>query len=255
MLKYFYGGYMQINKFKKIGKNKYKIYFDNTELVLYEDIILKYELLLKKDIDVFLIDKIIDENRYYDAYELALSYIEIKLRNRKEIKDYLYKKGFDDNIISFVIEKLDKLNLLNDIKYIEAFINDKITLSMDGPYKIKRLLLEFDLSEINIDNYLNTIDKDIWEEKLDKIISKKKNIMKNKSYYVFITKIKNDLYNMGYDKEMIDSKLSNIKYESNAIDKDYEKAKKKYKDDKNKLIQFLLRKGYSYDEIINKYNN
>ena len=246
---------MQINKFKKIGKNKYKIYFDNTELVLYEDIILKYELLLKKDIDVFLIDKIIDENRYYDAYELALSYIEIKLRNRKEIKDYLYKKGFDDNIISFVIEKLDKLNLLNDIKYIEAFINDKITLSMDGPYKIKRLLLEFDLSEINIDNYLNTIDKDIWEEKLDKIISKKKNIMKNKSYYVFITKIKNDLYNMGYDKEMIDSKLSNIKYESNAIDKDYEKAKKKYKDDKNKLIQFLLRKGYSYDEIINKYNN
>lgn len=246
---------MQINKFKKIGKNKYKIYFDNTELVLYEDIILKYELLLKKDIDVFLIDKIIDENNYYDAYELALSYIEIKLRNRKEIKDYLYKKGFDDNIISFVIEKLDKLNLLNDIKYIEAFINDKITLSMDGPYKIKRLLLEFDLSEINIDNYLNTIDKDIWEEKLDKIISKKKNIMKNKSYYVFITKIKNDLYNMGYDKEMIDNKLSNIKYESNAIDKDYEKAKKKYKDDKNKLIQFLLRKGYSYDEILNKYNN
>lgn len=246
---------MQINKFKKIGKNKYKIYFDNTELVLYEDIILKYELLLKKDINVFLIDKIIDENRCYDAYELALSYIEIKLRNRKEIKDYLYKKGFDDNIISFVIEKLDKLDLLNDIKYIEAFINDKITLSMDGPYKIKRLLLEFDLSEINIDNYLNTIDKDIWEEKLDKIISKKKNIMKNKSYYVFITKIKNDLYNMGYDKEMIDNKLSNIKYESNAIDKDYEKAKKKYKDDKNKLIQFLLRKGYSYDEILNKYNN
>lgn len=246
---------MQINKFKKIGKNKYKIYFDNTELVLYEDIILKYELLLKKDIDVFLIDKIIDENRYYDAYELALSYIEIKLRNRKEIKDYLYKKGFDDNIISFVIEKLDKLNLLNDTKYIEAFINDKITLSMDGPYKIKRLLLEFDLSEIDIDNYLNTIDKDIWEEKLDKIINKKKNIMKNKSYYVFITKIKNDLYNTGYDKEMIDSKLSNIKYESNAIDKDYEKAKKKYKDDKNKLIQFLLRKGYSYDEIINKCNN
>lgn len=246
---------MQINKFKKIGKNKYKIYFDNTELVLYEDIILKYELLLKKDIDVFLIDKIINENNYYDAYELALSYIEIKLRNRKEIKDYLYKKGFDDNIISFVIEKLDKLNLLNDIKYIEAFINDKITLSMDGPYKIKRLLLEFDLSEINIDNYLNTIDNDIWEEKLDKIINKKKNIMKNKSYYVFITKIKNDLYNMGYDKEMIDSKLSNIKYESNAIDKDYEKAKKKYKDDKNKLIQFLLRKGYSYEEILNKYNN
>lgn len=246
---------MQINKFKKMGKNKYKIYFDNTELVLYEDIILKYDLLLKKDIDVFLIDKIVDENKYYDAYELALNYIEIKLRNRKEITNYLSKRGFEDNIISFVIDKLNNLNLLNDIKYIEAFVNDKITLSMDGPFKIKRLLLDYELNESDIDNYLNKIDNNIWEDKIDKLINKKKSLMKNKSFYVFITKLKNDLYNMGYDKELIDSKLSNIEYNSDAIDKDYEKALKKYKDDRNKLIQYMLRKGYSYDEIISKCNN
>ena len=85
--------YMRINKFKKVGKNKYKIFLDTTELTLYEDIILKYDLLLKKDISLESIDKLIDENSYYDAYNMALNYIEIKLRNRKEIVEYLKKNN------------------------------------------------------------------------------------------------------------------------------------------------------------------
>ena len=31
---------MKINKFKKVGTNKYKIYFDNEILTVYEDFIL-----------------------------------------------------------------------------------------------------------------------------------------------------------------------------------------------------------------------
>lgn len=246
---------MKINKYKKIGKNKYKVYFDNTDIILYEDIILKYELLIKSDIDVYLLDEIIEENKLYDAYNLVLNYIEIKQRCRKEINDYLNKREFDDKTINFVFEKLDSLNLLNDKKYIESYINDKVNLTTDGPFKIKRSLLELNMDEEYIDEYLNTIDDDVWLNKLDKLIDKKKNLMNNKSYYMFINKIKNDLYNLGYDKDMIDNKLSNISYESNAIDKDYEKAYKKYKDDKNKLIGYLLRRGYTYEEVLSKINN
>ena len=54
---------------------------------------------------------------------------------------------------------------------------------------------------------------------------------------------------------MIDNILSDIKYESNALEKDFNSALKKYKDDKNKLINYLLRKGYSYDEINTKLKN
>ena len=73
--------------------------------------------------------------------------------------------------------------------------------------------------------------------------------MKSKSYYMFITKMKNDLYNLGYEKDMIENALSNIEYESDALEKDYNKAFRKYSNDKTKLINSLLRKGYSYDEI------
>ena len=53
---------MKINKFKKVGTNKYKIYFDNDILTVYEDIILKYNLLYKKDIDDDLLHEINKDN-------------------------------------------------------------------------------------------------------------------------------------------------------------------------------------------------
>jgi len=241
---------MKVNKFKKVGKNKYKVFFDNTDLTLFEDIILKYELLTRSDIDAHLIDEIIEENRWYEAYDMALSYIEVKMRNKKEIIKYLEKKLYSEQIINNVINKLNDLNLLNEKEYIKAYINDKVNLSNEGPYKIKNELLELDFNENDIDEYLYTISDKIWEDKLVKIINKKKNIMKSKSYYMFINKIKNDLYNLGYDKDMINEKLSNIEYESDAINKDFEKCNRKFKGDKNKIINSLLRKGYSYDEIL-----
>ena len=244
---------MKINKFKKVGKNKYKIFFDNTDITLHEDVILKYDLLIRNDIDIDKLDKIIEENRYYDVYECALNYIEIKMRNKKELIKYLAGKGYDESLINKVIEKLEELGLLNNKSYITAYINDKVNLSNDGPYKIKNSLLDLEFDENDIDNYLNTIESEIWKENLSKIINKKKNIMKSKSYYMFITKMKNDLYNLGYDKEMIESELSKITYESNAIDKDFEKSYKKFNGDKTKITNSLLRKGYSYEEINSKF--
>ena len=243
---------MQINKFKKIGNNKYKIIFDNTELVLYEDIILKYNLLIKKEVNEKLIDEIINENNYYSAYDKSLSYIESKLRTKKEIIEYLKRLGYDNKYIDYSIDKLNKLGLLNDKLYVNSYINDKINLSLDGPYKIKNNLMNLEIDENVIDEYLNKIDDDIWNKRVDKIIDKKKSVMNSKSYYMFVNKMKNDLYNLGYSKELIDNKINNIKYESNALEKDFNKAIKKY-NDKNKIINYLMRKGYSYDEILNEY--
>lgn len=244
---------MQINKFKKVGKSKYKIVFDNTDITLYEDVILKYDLLLKKNIDVDLLEQIIEENKLYEAYHVALSYIEIKMRNKKEIIKYLNNKGFSNEQIDYAINKLEELNLLNNSSYIKAYINDKINLSNDGPFKIRNTLIELDFDEVEIDNYLNSFGEEVWSSKIEKIINKKKSLMKSKSEYMFISKISNDLYNMGYSKDMIDKYLSCINYESNAIDKDFEKAFRKFKGDKNKVISSLLRKGYSYDSINSKF--
>lgn len=240
---------MKIDRLVKTGKNKYKVYFDNSEVTLFEDVILNNDLLLKKDIDLELLDKVIEDNKYYEAYYLSLGYIDIKMRNKNEITKYLKKKDFSNKIIDFTITKLTNLGLLNDNKYIEAFINDKINLSNDGPYKIKRLLLDIDYKEEVIDEYLNKIDSSIWKDKISHIISKKTKSLKNNSYYMFINKMKSYLFDLGYETELIELELSKVNYDNSSIEKEYKKASIKYKTDKNKIYNYLLRKGYGYDEI------
>ena len=77
---------MKINKFKKVGTNKYKIYFDNDILTVYEDVILKYNLLYKKDIDDDLLHEINKDNFKASIYDTAIKYISIRMRSVKELR-------------------------------------------------------------------------------------------------------------------------------------------------------------------------
>lgn len=220
---------MKIISYKKTSRGRYIITLDNNKLTLYEDVILNNNLLFQKDITLELLEKVMNENNYYEAYDLSLSYIETKLRTESEIISYLEKKGFTKNIIDDTIKKLKESNLINEKLYIEAYTNDKINLSSYGPFKIKRNLLDLGLSEEEIDAYLDTISSEVWKSKLDKIISKKVSLMKNKSAYMIKNKLKVDLFNLGYDRNMIDSLLISINLnDEDAIKKEMSKAYDKY---------------------------
>ncbi len=247
---------MKIIKFKKMSKSKYKVFFDNKELIIYEEVILKNNLLRKKDISIELLELIMEENKYYEIYDLSLSYLEIKMRTEKELYKYLSQKGFYELLINDVINRLKSENLINEEKYISAYINDKIVLSKDGPYKIKRNLLELELNEYLIDTYLEKIDDEIWLAKLDKIIKKRLNTMKTKSSNMIKNKLKEELFNLGYDKNQIDYSLDKINNNDfDSLKKEYDKAfnkySKKYKDSmlNTQIKSYLFRKGFELDDI------
>lgn len=247
---------MKIISYKKTSRGRYIITLDNNKLTLYEDVILNNNLLFQKDITLELLEKVMNENNYYKAYDLSLSYIETKLRTESEIISYLEKKGFTKNIIDDTIKKLKESNLINEKLYIEAYTNDKINLSSYGPFKIKRNLLDLGLSEEEIDAYLDTISSEVWKSKLDKIISKKVSLMKNKSAYMIKNKLKVDLFNLGYDRNMIDSLLISINLnDEDAIKKEmskaYDKYSKKYEGEqlKRQIKNYLYKKGFITSDI------
>lgn len=249
---------MKILKFKKIGRSKYQVFFDNDELILFEDVILKYNLLSKKDISLDLLNKILEDNTFYEIYSYALYYIDIKMRNEKELTEYLKRKNYDESVISEVIKRLKEEGLIDDKKYVKAYINDKINLSLYGPFKIKNELLKSNIEESVIDDYLNTIEEDVWLEKINKIIDKKVKSNKKLSNNYLKKKIGDDLYYLGYDREMFGSLLENINInEEKTLEIEYQKAYKKYKNkyngDKLKKVirEYLIRKGFSYENINN----
>ena len=251
----------KISKIKK-SNNKYTIILsDNSSLSFYSDTLIKYNLLKPRVISDKELEEVINYNNYIEAYNKALTYISYKQRTKKEIKDKLCNYSID--VIDKVIKKLDELCLLDEKKYIEAFINDQINLGNKGPFYIKKELKKLNINIDYIDEILNNIKEDVWIEKVKKIVDKKINTNKKLSKESLLLKIKNDLILLGYSKNIIDKVLSNIIIEEDneviemAFDKEYNRLSKKYKDKElEKKVKYnLYKKGFSLErieEILNK---
>lgn len=204
---------IKIIKYKKENNGKYKLFLeDGSTIDTYEDVILKNNLLYKKDIDDSLYNIIMNDNVYEEAYSKSINYIGIRLRSINEMKVYLKSKKYSEEVINIIIERLIKNNLLNDTIFTQAFINDKLNFTTMGPYKI-----ELELKKHNIDNNIiskciSTIDEDIIYEKINKLITKF--IKSNKKYKGFMlkNKIYTNLINLGYSSSMILEVLNNYEF-------------------------------------------
>lgn len=249
---------MKIIKFKKLKNGQYKLILETKEEILtFENVILKNDLLIHPEVDEEIYDKILEDNKEEEAYNTLLKYLSHHLRSRKECEIYLEKKNYSSHIISSMIEKFQSQGYLNDERYIQAYINDKMSFSSLGPYKIRQELLKQVKDEKMIDKYINNLDLELIGEKLDKIITK---LIKNnhqKSGSVLKNKIYQYLVTLGYPKEMIVSSLNKHTFPVNKqnLQNDYQKLLKKYQnkydDDKLKYVisQKLLLKGYTKNEI------
>ena len=249
---------MKINKFKKIGSNKYKIYFDNESLIVYEDVILKYNLLYKKDIDNDLLIEINKENYKSSIYDVSIKYISVRMRSKKELEEYLKKKKYDQKDIEETIKRLQSQDLLNDEKFAKSYINDKLYLTNYGLTKIKNDLLKIGVEEYIIDAIVNNIDLQVINDKLSKIIDKELKINSKLPTNKLNNKIINRCINIDYNYEDILNILNDKNIEGNSnIEYDYKKIYEKYKNkyDEYKLNAVikskLYQKGYTIDEINN----
>ena len=241
---------MKIEKYKYLGNGKYKVIIDNENYIIYEDIILKYNILGKDNINQKDLDLYLKDNEFFEAYYKAVSYINIKLRCTSEIEKYL-KKGYSSKTVEDVVNKLKKDGYLNESIYVEAFINDQINLKTVGPLKIKNDLLTLKLSETVIDNYLNNYTSDLQREKIIKVIEKELHLNKNKSSFMIKNKIMKSLMDKGFYRDDIVDCLENYDIDDHdAYEAEYKKLKKrlssKYSDREleYKIREKLYQKGF-----------
>ncbi|MBQ9023872.1 MAG: RecX family transcriptional regulator [Bacilli bacterium] len=219
---------MKIIKYKRLSNDKYKVYLDdNQNIILHENIILKYDLLIKKEITD--LNQIIKDNNNYLVYDISLKYISTKMRSENELRMYLKKKEIDNKLINDTINKLKQNGYINDRQYAKYFIMDKINLNKYGPNKIKTELLKLKIDKDIIEEELQNINKTDILNNLESIIDK--SIKSNKSYAgdVLKQRILSNLINKGYKKEDILNILSTKDLSNNQLyEKEYTKLYKKY---------------------------
>lgn len=244
---------MHINKFTKSKNGMYIILLDNNVKVkIHEDLILKYNLLIIKNLDEETLEKIRIENMTYEIYEVALKYINIKLRSRDELSKYLLKKGYSSSLIDDVIIKLTSQGYMSDKVYVTSFIHDKLLMSNYGPNKIIGELTSLGIDDNLILENMNVYTSEIELERANKIVSKMIKTNHNKGSMVLKNKIYNQLINLGYNTDIISKTLNGKKLVDEDIykkeyDKLYKQLSKKYSGSEleYRLKQKLYQKGFN----------
>lgn len=247
---------MEIVKFKKNKDNSYMVIFDNElSLKLYDDVIIKYNLLSNKVLDDELLAEITDYNDFLNGYYKAIKYIMKKLRSEKEVYTFLEKLEIKSSDIEKLIDKLKHDGYINQNNYIKAYINDQINLTLNGPDKIRNNLIKLGFEEIEITDYLNNFD-DIWIDRIKKLLDKKIKVNKNLGKNKLKNKLLIDLVNMGYKKYDIMYLLDKIEINEDEVlkielSKAYRKYSKKYEGDnlQYKVRDYLYRKGFDLTNI------
>lgn len=160
------------------------------------------------------IENLEQQSEFGKLYALALNYCLMRPHSKKEISDYLWKKT----------------------------LNRKLKNRKTGEFYEKK-----GVSKISVEQVLNRLieKKYIDDEKFAKFWVENRNQRKGSS----IKKLKSELFSKGVSLDIIEQVLS----ESNRNDEDeiqkiIAKKAKKYTDEQ-KLIAYLARQGFSFDEI------
>ncbi len=254
---------------QKKNENRVNIFIDgefsfscSSELVYY------HKLHKGRVIEIEDFEKVISEDNYIRGKNVSLKYIERTLKTEAQIREYLVKKEFDENTIDRVINFLKEYKFIDDYYYTKAFINTNI--KSWGKNKIIYNLKSKGIDDDIINRVINelpmeseiTIALSLAEKKLKLLCNKENSKIK------ILQKLSSYLVSRGYNFEIINEVISKMhiepKQDSEKCEEDkysklldlasgrYEKLKKSEQNHiklKKKLQDFLLRKGYNYDEI------
>ena len=188
---------MKIEHIKKLKSGKYKIDLENgTSISLYDEVILKYNLLYHKEIDLSLLNELDQDNLFYNLYNKVLKYVLYKVRSENEIQEYMNKLDISLENQNRIMDKLKQNNLLNDNTFIQSFVSDKVHLSNEGPNKIKNELLKHKVDQHRVEEELQKYEDSVFEEKLRKMIEKKVSSNHSKSLYMMKQNLLNYFVNL-----------------------------------------------------------
>lgn len=136
------------------------------------------------------------------AYNYAIKYLK-NIKTKKDVYDYLIRKGFTDEETSEVCDYIEEVGLVDDDLYVKFFVEDSFRIKNKGARKIV-----YELKQRGID-----------DDKINQAIE--------------------EASDMQYDalKEAYERKLEATKSETDEYKR------------KNKIIRFLISRGFDYSDI------
>lgn len=196
---------------QKRNKNRVNVYIDyefafscSTELV-YSKKIAKGDSFNEDELKC-----VIEEDNFIRCKDDALKTIERVYKSEKEITDKLITKGYEPQTVQRVMDFLRKYSFLNDEKYAEMYINER--LKYEGIQKIRYALMRKGISQDIIDKKAESVNSDASIGAALSLAQKKYNLLKRseEDERKVMRKLSEYLYRKGFSQESIRSVLKSI---------------------------------------------
>jgi len=154
---------MEITKIErqKHDEKRYSVFIDGEFAFGMSGVDILYNHLEEGDeISADELRKLYDGVLFDRARDKATRFLAYRARSEKEVRDKLDGEGYPDEVIDRVVELLQGYGYIDDRKFAEAFVEDKICHAGCGKARLARELREKGIESEIIDEVLENTDTD-----------------------------------------------------------------------------------------------
>lgn len=161
---------------QKRNKSRVNIYVDEDYAFSCDaELVYTYKLRVNEVIDLNSVKEVVFEDNYIKAKRDALRTMERSFKTEKQIYNKLMEKGYEERIIEKVMLFLENYNFVDDKKYVDAYVKDKI--GTQGRDKIYYSLAGKGVDSETIKQKLESVDEEVEFEGAKKLAIKKYNTL------------------------------------------------------------------------------
>lgn len=198
-------------EYQKKNKDRFNIYLDDEYAFAIDiNIFIKYSLKKGLLLDDELISDILKSEERISVYNYGISLLSRAAKSEYELRLKMQDKGFDSHLIDNAINTLKEQKYLDDERYCEMFINDKINISKHGVRKIKEALYYKGIDKEIIEEKIRSVSQEDEEERAINLGKKKLFNIKEEDTRKKYIKLSNYLIGKGFEFDVVKRTVSKL---------------------------------------------
>ena len=155
---------------QKNHKDRVNVFVDDEYYAsMFLDTAVKYGIKKDREIDEECFKNYLIESEQNIAFSKAIKYIDSAFKTKRQMREYLKKKGYDEIIINNVIFRLAEYDFINDKKFAESYVNTY--KNKYGKNMLVSKLMSKGVSKQTIEEVLEDYESN--SDSIDKLIVKK----------------------------------------------------------------------------------
>lgn len=183
------------------------------EIMVHEDILVRYRLLSGKEIEPQLLTTLEYEGEVQQGYIKAINYISYRPRSTFEVKQYLLRKQVAEQSIADILNRLTEQRYLDDAQFAQKWIENRQLLKPKGKYALQAELKEKGIAADIIQDALSTLDMDRQMEQAEETARKKMRQIRDKEWKDARLKLMRFLSYKGYEMDIIHQVIAKLESE------------------------------------------